>query len=352
MRRPVIRFLTVSFIILFLLFFSFVHSLFRLQLFKYAVSQELEEKLQVATLKMEEQYESIQNEAEVSRERVLEGNRRRSQLVVEQVYGLIVSIEKNKGLADTQKEISELKATLSEYNNSTDRCFWILDSQSRVILSPLAGQTDVDLGDGQILADWINKRADGPVSLKGSERNADNPGYGKHLSAQGWTLVSFQQWDITKKKINGIESLRKARTDNLIRQMGAEGSAGVVDEALRFKEYTHVQFKNHPVDDLRLESLLPPSKLLFNKSDGIRDYVLIVPVSNRGEFRHAYVHYDEKTGYHYFIAQNVRTLFKGIDRRSSPMLVYLGAWTLVLLLFNVSILLRELFVRMKSREDV
>lgn len=349
MKKPVTRFLTISFIILFLLFFSFVHSVFRLQLFKHTVSEELEEKLRVGTLKMEEEYKNIQAEAERAQGRILEGNRNRSRLVVEQIYGLMDTVEKSEGVADTPQEIAAIKETLAGYSSGTAQSFWILDAQSHVVVAPQPEQTDVNLDDGSTLADWISKKADGPISLKDARHTLENPGYAKSVKAQGWTLISFQRWDALENKIEGIESLRKIRTDNLFSKMGAYGSAGVVDGSMRLKEYTYAQLKNHSVDDIHLESGLPASKLLFNKTDGIYEYVVMDPISNRGKFRQMYVSYDEKTDCHYFITQDIRTLFDGIDRRSSPMLVYLGALTLVLLLVNVSILLWELFGRMKSR---
>ncbi len=348
MTKQTVKFLTVSFIIMFLLFFSFVHSAFRLQMFKHTVSDELEEKLRVETLSMQEEYVRIQSEANMVAERIRTGNQRRSQLVVEQIYGLITTIEKKDGIVDTPEEVESLKKTLTEYYNGTDQGFWILDSESRVILAPQTGSTDVDLGNGEMSAEWIGKGASGPVFLKDGIRKWDNPGYGKQLKAQSWTLVSFQQWGLLENKIDGVESLRKMRAENLISQMGAMGSAGVVDSSLRLKEYTVMQLRDHPVDDIHIESALPVSKLLFNGADGKHEYVLIDPVTGKGKYRHMYVSYDELTRSHYFITRDIRRLFNGIDQRSSPMLMYLGALTAVLMIVNVAVLLWSLYGRMRT----
>lgn len=351
MKKLDIRFLTLSFIVLNLLFFSFVHGVFRLQLFKQTVNSELLEKLQVETLRMAGEYQDIQDQAALSEIRILQGNKQRSQFVVEQTSGLINAVLEQNGPVITQEDKVLLKDFLSEYNSKPEHCFWIFDDAGLLVLGPRVNLTDVNPADGKSLVDSVRIHSTGYISLPGENGLPDNPGYGRQISTLGWTLVSFQPWSVLERKIQGLESLKKFRTDRLISQVGKNGSAGVVDKDLNIVEYTYAQQKGRPVDDLTLEGPLPPSKLLFNKIDGIRNYVIFDPISNHGKYRQAYMHTDEKTGDTYFISQNKRELFKEIDQRSSPLLGYLGGLSLLLLVINTFYVLRELLARKNPNEE-
>lgn len=333
MRKSDVRFLTLCFILLSLLFFSFVHGVFRLQLFKHEVNAELLEKLQVETLRMAAEYQNIVSEAEVAHDRTLEASQNRSRLVVEQMAGLIDAAVGRNGSLLTAEEISELLVTLPDYNSKPENCFWIFNDQGQLVLGPRGSLTDVYPDNGPSLVESVRLNDDGLVSLL-REDGLENPGYGRRVESLGWTLLSFQSWGILERKIQSFESLKGLRMDRLISQMGKNGSAGVVDQEFRFKEYTYEQRIGHHVDEFELEGSLPPSELLFNKKDGIREYVLMDPFSNHGKYRQAYMHYDEKTGNTYFIAQNKRELFKGIDQRSSPIIFGLGGLSLLLLIVS------------------
>ncbi len=340
MKKWDIKLLTLSFIVLNLLFFSFVHGVFRLQLFKHTVNSEILEKLQVETLQMADEYQEIQAEAAQARTRIFAGNQNRSQLIVEQMAGLIAATWESGETA----EKSGLLESLSVYDETPEHCFWIFDDQGTLILAPRGSLTDVELGNGKTLVDSVRNTPESALYLIGKGKTFQNPGYGKRIEALGWTVVSFQSWSVLERKIQGFESLKRMRTDWLIKEMGINGSAGVVDKLLRIQEYTYAQQKGHSVDDMRLEGSQPPSKLLFNKQDGIREYVVMDPVSNHGKYRQAYMHTDDTSGNTYFITQDKSGIFKGIDQRSSPLLGYLGGLSLLILIVNTAYSVREILL--------
>ncbi len=351
MKKPVVSLMTLCLLIFFLCFFSFVHSLFRLQMFKHVVSEELVQKLQVETLKMKEDYESIAYEAELSQERILQGSQMRSELVVDQIYGLITSVEEREGSLTKPEQMARLKELLVEYNNGAEQCFWILDEKGAPIIAPPTGITDVKLTAGSISMDWDGNQTDGPLVLQDKERGMGNPGYGKRITGNGWLLAAFQPWGTLKEKLDGVDSIKKMKCDRLISRAGIIGSAGIVDGSMLLKEYSYTQLENHHVDDIHIASRLPASVTLFNKNDGIYEYVISQPPDKRAKFRQTYVEYDEKTGNHYFIGQDIHTIFNGIDRRSSPMLVYQAALTLVMFFMSIAVIVWEMILRRGFRED-
>lgn len=345
-----IRHLTLSFIVLNLVFFSFIHGLFTLQLFKHTVNAELMDKLQMETLLMKNEYLGIQEEAAQARVRILEGSRVRSRLIVEQVCGVIQAIVSQQGSLGQEELRRALKETLEDYNTSSEQCFWIFDDQGFLVLGPRENLTDIDLPYGRALVDAVRSTSNGTVSLPRQGRAADNPGYGKRIASLGWTVVSFRPWDVLERKLLGFETLRKLRTDRLINQMSQGGSAGVVDRDLHLVEYTYTQQKGHHVDEIRLEGPKQASEALFNGEDGIREYVIQDPVSHRAKYRQAYMHYDVKTRSFFFISRNKQEIFNGIDHRASPALSYLGGLSLLLLIVNTVFVIREL-LRRKSPEE-
>lgn len=346
MKRVDIRMLTLSFIVFNILFFSFVHGVFRLQLFKHSVNGEFLEKLQVETLRMAEEYQDIEAESEMTRKRILDGNLAKSQLIAEQVAGLI-----NDTLKQEKDTVSQdILSKLSAYAANPETCFWIFDDSGAQIFSPRSNLTDVVVEDGRVFTEAVRIHSLGTLFLSDQSRGFENPGFGKRVDSLGWTVVSFQPWEATARKIRGVEALERIRIDRLISQAGKNGSAGVVNGENRIQEYTYAQLKDKPVNDIKLEGARSASELLFNRQDGFREYVLVDPVSKHGKYRQAYMAYDEDTQMTYFITQDKRGLFTGVNQRSAPILYSLGFLSLGMLAVNAAYVVRNILKGKETEE--
>lgn len=314
------RLLTLSFILLALFFLMLMHSLFRLQLYKLAVNGELLEKLQVETVQMASDYRSIQQEADQNRRAILSGDEGLSRLSAEQVAGLIQTLLARSGPAtDRMALLHEIQT----YDDGPDHRFWIFDREGNLLVCPRGLENSEDTRTAAAL--WSGAGGEGTVALPDK---AQGYGYRKRIGNDDWMLVAFQAQDVLARRLEGVETLRRQRTEDLLIHKGLDGSAGIVDGQRRFVEYSYVQMKGRSVDTVQLEGALPASQLLSTGENKFSEYVIVDPFDGRGRFRQAYIYFDHDSGWSYFISQDKRRLFSGIDRRSSP---YLGAVALATL---------------------
>lgn len=329
--------MTLSFIILIILFLSFVQGLFRLQLFKHTVNAELLGKLQIETVRLAADYQDIQEQAAASKTRILRGNADRSRLVAGQVTGYVRGMYLQDTVIVSLERTRSLLMSLEKFQDRKENCFWIFDETHRLVLGPPDNLTDVGPINGRDLVEQLGGKSEGTVLLRAQDLQWENPGYAIRLPELGWTVAAFQPWLITDRKLEAVEALRRLRTDRLIAEAGAKGSAGVAGPDLLLIEYPYAQMKGKHVNQISMEGEILPSELLFNRKDGIREYVIRDPVSGLGKYRQGFMHFDEKTGNTYFVTQNKRELFREIDRRLAPLLGYLGGVCLLLMAVNIAI---------------
>lgn len=327
--------LRTSSAVLCLLFFLFgLHGLFSLQMFKHSLNSEILLRLQVETLRLAEGYSAIQEGKELALRRIIESNANRSRIMVEQVVGL-VSVELAQGEpVPTPEEKAWLSALLTEHNRGEELFFWILDEQGELVLEPPEHATDVSLNYRRVLLESVKNGSEGTISLPSPQGMAGNVGYAKLIRPLGWTVFSFQPWRLLEREIQALEALERNNTDHLILHRSRGGSAGVVDRNLMIREYTNTQLEGHPVEDFRVKGFLTAPRLLFNKTEGYREYMILNPANGRSVFRQAYMHYDRSTGNTIFIAQNKQEVFQGVNGRSLPLLAVLAGISLMLFLFT------------------
>lgn len=340
------RWLTLSFIVLMLLFLLLTHGLFRLQLFKRAMNEELREKLQVETVQMGMDYRSLQSETAQVSSRIRQADSARSMLTAIQMRTLIGRLEEEyRGPGQTAGLLEALKS----FNDDSDPLFWLYDQAGTLLLAPQDAGTERALRTAGAL--WRHTTEEGLYGLAAVDQEALGQGCRMKVGSSGWTLIAFQPQEVLQRRLQGVEDLKRQRVDVILADNSLTGSAGVVDKKLQFIEYTYAHMKGRSVDAIRLKSTLPGSQLLFTGESKFCDYVIVDPIDGRSKFRQSYIYYDAETGQSFFISQDHRRAFAGIDRRSSPFLGGLAIATLGMLILCSGITLGRIFRTRRQEEE-
>ncbi len=340
------RWLTLSFIVLMLLFLLLTHGLFRLQLFKQAMNEELREKLQVETVQMGMDYKGLQSETAQVSSRIRQADSDRTLLTATQMRSLIQRLEEDyRG----PEQASRLLEALQSFNDDADNLFWLYDRNGVLLLKPRDAGTERDLRTANAL--WRLTAEEGLYGLAAVDQEALGQGCRMKVGSAGWTLIAFQPQEVLRRRLQGVEDLKRQRVDAILADKSIAGSAGVVDDKLQFIEYTYAQMKGRSVDAIRLKSQLTASQLLFTGESKFCDYVIVDPIDGRSKFRQSYIYHDAETGQSFFITQDHRRAFHGIDRRSSPFLGGLATATLGMLILCSGITLGRIFRTRRQEEE-
>jgi len=342
-----IKVLGVSLVAITLVFVVFLQGMVRMQLTKIQIEDQLKQSLHLEALQLEVAYKNIYSVTNHLIDNKYEELDEHNEAIVESVMGLISGHQELRSDSNEQVLKDIVLQITMQMNKDEEHQLWIIDKNFKPLSGPthLLGKKNVNhfpafkavLNESNIEPFHFEGYFEGLTGM--SEKVC---GFVKYDPVWKLHIVSFHSAKSVEEEENKVRDLSNKRMESEIAQMSIHGTAAILDENMTLKHYSVPDMRGETLNINESQTNESISELLINNKNTIVEYALLDPVTLKDRTRLAYVNYNPDDKMYYIITHNREDLFSNINVQSTHMLRVMGLTTLILLIVNGYLILRNM----------